>query len=271
MQAKCDLLDGRLRAPSWTEAARLGALLAQGDEIKFDQSAVNCDIPDENRSFNSRTEPTQHIRSAADHKYTDDDDGDCSSIASTSDMTAVGCVSLSSLSGHKDSMGKSKKRKLSKQKPSLDDDDDSDNDIGDTREYSPLHIYEDYVIHVEESVGPMPSDFLRQIAIEHSKLAKTSSKSAKYWLLQSIFKLPGFGEETFSGICVPSSSHHATSISRNRSTETTDWSDYMKTRTHPNCHDNTTAQRCDISVGPHGLLITTTDGQTRFVCILFFY
>lgn len=266
MQAKCDLLDGRLRAPSWTEAARLGALLAQGDEMKFDQNAVNSNIPDEHRSLNVRTETTQHIQSAGDQKYTDDDD-DCSSIASTSDMTAVGCVSLSSLSGHKDSMGKSKKRKLSKQKTSLDDDDDSDNDIGDTREYSPLHIYEDYVIHVEDSVGPMPSDFLRQIAIEHSKLTKTSSKSAKYWLLQSIFKLPGFGEETFSGIYLPSSGHHTTSMSRIRNTETNDWSDYMKTRTHPNFHDNTTAQRCDISVGPHGLLITTTDGQTRLVCM----
>lgn len=86
-------------------------------------------------------------------------------------------------------MGKSKKRKLSKQKLSLDDDDDLDGDAGVVREYSPLHVYEDYVIHVEDGAGAMPPNFLRQIAIEHSKLVKTTSKSAKYWLLQSIFKL----------------------------------------------------------------------------------
>lgn len=261
MQAKCDLLDGRLRAPSWEFAAQLGALLAQGDEIMFDRNALNCEEPYENH--NSFTESTQNIRSTGDHAYTDDD---CSSISSTSDMSAVGCVSLGSLSGHKDSMGKSKKRKLSKQKLSLDDDDDSDSDSGDVREYSPLHVYEDYVIYVEENVGPKPANFLGQIAIEHSKLVKTSSKSAKYWLLQSIFKLSGFGEETFSGIRIPApSTHHTSSQSRNRCNETTDWSDYVKTRANTNCHDNTSAQRCDISVGPHGLLITTPDEQTRFV------
>ncbi|XP_055317355.1 E3 ubiquitin-protein ligase MYLIP [Sitodiplosis mosellana] len=253
MQAKSDLLDGRLQAPDWDSAARLAALLAQGDEIKFDQNALNCDDPDEHRNSITNTIHNGYA------------DNDCSSIVSTSDMTAVGCVSLGSLSSQKDSMGKSKKRKLSKQKLSLDDDDESDNDTGVVREYSPLHVYEDYVIHVEDGVDPMPANFLRQIAIEHSKLVKTSSKSAKYWLLQSIFKLNGFGEETFSGIRMPSSSGHQTSsISRNRSTsETADWSDYVKTRASPSCHDNTSAQRCDISVGPHGLLITTPDEQTR--------
>lgn len=179
-------------------------------------------------------------------------------------MTAVGCVTLVSLGGNKDTMNKSKKRKLSKQS---DDDDESDNEPNDQREYSPLRVYMDYVIHVDDSVGPMPADFLRQIAIEHSKLVKTTAKSAKYWLLQSIFKLNGFGEETFSGIRVTSTSgHHALSIARNRNGESvaTDWSDYVKSRTNTNCHDsNNSAQRCDISVGPHGLLITTSDEQTR--------
>lgn len=258
MQAKSDLLDGRLRATDWECAARLGALLAQGDEVNFDRNAVTCDDIDES---NLRTESTHD---GDEHAYTDDD---CSSIASTSDMTAVGCVSLSSLSSHKDSMSKSKKRKLSKQKSSLDYDDESDNDTADVREYSPLHVYENYVIQVEDGIGPMPANFLRQIAIEHSKLVKTSSKSAKYWLLQSIFKLSGFGEETFSGVRVPSTSaHHTAAVSRNRTAETSDWSEYVKTRAYPNCHhDNSSAQRCDISVGPHGLLITTPDEQTRFV------
>lgn len=269
MQAKSDLLEGRLRAPDWECAAGLAALLAQGDEIKFDSNALNCDDTDAHSSqFTETSNNTTTTTAAAgvDHDYADDD---CSSISSTSDMTAVGCVSLGSLSSHKDSINKSKKRKLSKQKFLLDDDDDLESDAGDVRDYSPLHVYEEYVMHVEDDVGPMPANFLRQIAIEHSKLVKTSPKSAKYWLLQSIFKLPGFGEETFSGIRMPSSSvHHTTSLSRNRSSETTtDWSDYVKTRATHNCHDNTSAQRCDISVGPHGLMITTPDEQTRYVCL----
>lgn len=266
MQAKSDLLDGRLQAPDWDGAARLAALLAHGDEIKFDANALNCDESDEHRAS---------VTTTIHNGYADDD---CSSCSSTSDMTAVGCVSLGSLSSQKDSMGKSKKRKLSKQKLSLDDDDELDGDTGVVREYSPLHVYEDYVIHVEDGAGVQPANFLRQIAIEHSKLVKTTSKSAKYWLLQSIFKLNGFGEETFSGIRMPSASghHNASSLSRHRSssgssstsnTETADWSDYVKTRA--SCHDNTSAQRCDISVGPHGLLITTPDEQTRFVLFSF--
>lgn len=279
MQAKSDLLEGRLRAPDWECAAGLAALLAHGDEIKFDPNALNCDDGDEHDSpFTEATKYSGNASAAAaadaaaatvDHGYADDD---CSSISSTSDMTVVGCVSLGSLSSHKDSVNKSKKRKLSKQKLSVDDDDDLDSDAGDIREYSPLNVYEEYAIHVEDGVGPMPDNFLRQIAIEHSKLVKTSTKSAKYWLLQSIFKLAGFGEETFSGIRIPTSSvHHTMSLSRNRSSETNDWSDYVKTRATHNCHDNTSAQRCDISVGPHGLLITTPDEQTRFVLHLFFF
>lgn len=300
MQAKSDLLDGRLRAPDWETAARLGALLAQGDEIKFDPNALNCDhdsidMQSSHSNFTvsaSSASTSINVASAApaaaassadrttsasipiegnhahsdghsDNAYTDDD---CSSISSTSDMTAVGCVSLGSLSSHKDSMSKSKKRKLSKQRLSVDEGDESDNDIGDVRDYSPLHVYEDYVIQIEDDLGRVPDDFLRKIAQEHAKLVKTPPKSAKYWLLQSIFKLSGFGEETFSGIRVSASStgHPTPSLSRNRSIDATgDWSDYVRARANSSCHDNNTAHRCDISVGPHGLLITTPDEQTR--------
>lgn len=310
MQAKNDLLDGRLRAPDWEFAARLGALLAHGDEIIFDLNALNGGDDDSNDdddtattnatatttivSIDAMTTPNNQTHMA--HRYNSDvdaivsmpmtsthttngttqaldEDDDCNSVASTSDITAVGCVPLGmgmgSLGGSKDTVNKSKKRKLSKQKLSLDnDDDESDNDSIDLRELSPLRVYEDYVIQVEDGAGSMPASFLRQIAIEHSKLVKTMPKSAKYWLLQTIFKLPGFGEETFSGIRVQSTSghHHTTSaITRCRNTESiaTDWSDYVKSRTNTNCHDSSTAQRCDISVGPHGLLITTSDEQTR--------
>lgn len=285
MQAKSDLLEGRLRAPDWESAARLGALLAQGDELKFDPNALSCDHDPidmrSNHSIDTASASTSTSAGAAspslpsidgqhshsdghsDNAYTDDD---CSSISSTSDMTAVGCVSLGSLSNHKDSMSKSKKRKLSKQRLSIDEGDESDNDTVDVRDYSPLHVYEDYVIQIEDDLGRMPDDFLRKIAQEHAKLVKTPPKSAKYWLLQSIFKLSGFGEETFSGIRVstPSSGHQTPSLSRNRSIDATgDWSDYVRARSNSSCHDNNTAHRCDISVGPHGLLITTPEEQTR--------
>lgn len=270
MQAKSDLLDGRLQVQDWDFAAKLGALLAQGDEIIFDRNALNYnedddedDLPDENAiSSSATTTATKHNESEND---------ECTSITSTSDMTMVGCVSIGSLGSHKDSMNKSKKRKLSKQKSSLDEDYDLDNDLSDVQQYSPLHIYEDYVIQVEEFVGSKSTNFLRQIAIEHSKLVKTTAKSAKYWLLQNIFKLPGFGEETFSGIRVPTSSsnHHISLITRHRIGDTNDWSDCVKTRTINNCHENNSDQRCDISVGPHGLLITTPDEQTRYY-ILFY-
>lgn len=254
MQAKSDLLEGRLKVPDWDCAARLGALLAHGDEVKFDRSALTFDDSDKHRTILTDTDRT----------YADDDD-DCKSIASDqSDITVIGCVSLGSLSSH--SLDKSKKRKLSKQKLSFHGL-EADIETNKVHESSPLRVYEGYVMSVEDDAHPMPANFLRQIAIEHSKLIHSSSKSAKYWLLQSIFKLPGFGVETFSGVRVISN-NNATSVSRNRGNETADSSDYQKTRSSHSYHEHSSTQRCDISVGPHGLLIkhhSTPDVQTRLV------
>uniref|UniRef100_A0A1A9WN97 RING-type domain-containing protein n=1 Tax=Glossina brevipalpis TaxID=37001 RepID=A0A1A9WN97_9MUSC len=92
---------------------------------------------------------------------------------------------------------------------------------------SPLRIYEDYVIRpFNEQNSELPDDFLRQIAVEHGKLftLKMPVKSAKYWLLQEIQDLVGYGEEIFSGVTA-----------------------------------NESSVRCDIAVGAHGVKVTTGD------------
>lgn len=239
MQARIDLLEGRLRATDWESAAKLGALLAQGDDLKFDPNALTCDI----------------CESAGDIAYADADSSDATtSSTSSSSSTTIGCASgILGGSSTSNATSKSKKRKLSKQKSTIDDDDEPDTNNGPivVAEYSPLRIYNDYVIQCEDdSAGDMAIDFARRIATEHGKLTKMSAKSARYWLLESIFKLAGFGEETFSGIVVSSaSSGSLLGLSTSPSSATQ--------------HHDSTAQRCDISVGPHGLLITMPDEQTR--------
>lgn len=239
MQARIDLLEGRLRADDWESAAKLGALLAQGDDLKFDPNALTCDI----------CEPSADI-SGDRVTY---ENGDSNESASPS--SSIGCASAILGGGSTgNAISKSKKRKLSKQKSTIDDDDEPDTNNGPVvvAEYSPLRIYNDYVIQQceDDSAGDMPTDFTRRIAAEHGKLTKMSAKSARYWLLESIFKLSGFGEETFSGIVVSTaSSASLLGLSTSPSSTTQ--------------HHDSTAQRCDISVGPHGLLITMPDEQTR--------
>lgn len=244
MQARIDLLEGRLRANDWESAAKLGALLAQGDNLKFDPNALTCDISEPSLSTDTSDDRVTYATA--------------SSSDESSPSSSIGCASAILGGGSGSSTGantisKSKKRKLSKQKSTIDEDDVPDTNSHPivVREYSPLRIYDDYVIQCEDDgVGDMPSDFTRRIAAEHGKLTKMSAKSARYWLLESIFKLSGFGEETFSGIVVST----ATSTS------------LLGLATSPSLaaqHHDSTAQRCDISVGPHGLLITMPDEQTR--------
>lgn len=236
MQARIDLLEGRLRANDWESAAKLGALLAQGDDLKFDPNALTCDISDPSVSTDGS-----------------DDRVTCAN-ENCAEPSSIGCASAILGGGSNgNTISKSKKRKLSKQKSTVDDEDEPDTNSRPVivREYSPLRIYDSYVIQCEDdSAGDMPTDFTRRIAIEHGKITKMSAKSARYWLLESIFKLSGFGEETFSGIVVST----ATSAS------------LLGLTTSPSSatqHHDSTAQRCDISVGPHGLLITMPDEQTR--------
>ncbi|KAJ6645279.1 E3 ubiquitin-protein ligase MYLIP, partial [Pseudolycoriella hygida] len=180
MQAKVDLLEGRLKAMNWENAAKLGALLAQADEMKYNDTYVPAEY--------SIIEPKK--------------------ICDTTNN------------------GKGKKRKLSKQR-SVED------GVGDeisVPQCNRKSIYEKYIIRPDDDeTTDVPSDFIQQIAQEHSKLInlKMSPKSAKYWLLESISKLPRFGEEIFTG---------------------TTGSD---------------ATFCDISVGPHGIAVYKPLEQIR--------
>lgn len=181
MQARLDLLEGRLKAISWENAAKLGALLAQADEIKYDDTYVPADY--------LIIEPKKNC-----------------------DMSCNGKV---------------KKRKLSKQKSV---EDNVGDEISSIPQSKPKSAYENYIIRPDvEDDTDIPSDFIQQIAREHSKLInlKMSSKSAKYWLLESISKLPRFGEEIFTGTTVNDTS----------------------------C--------CDITVGPHGIVVYKPLEQIR--------
>ncbi|XP_037048417.1 E3 ubiquitin-protein ligase MYLIP [Bradysia coprophila] len=182
MQARNDLLEGRLKAISWENAAKLGALLAQADEMKYDDTYVPAEC--------LFTEPKKNCDTSFN--------------------------------------GKGKKRKLSKQRSVEDGVGDDEVSIP---QQKPKSVYEKYIIRpdIEEEDAAIPCDFIQGIAKEHSKLInlKMTSKSAKYWLLESISKLPRFGEEMFTGTTV-----------------------------------NDTAC-CDISVGPHGIVVYKPMEQIR--------
>lgn len=264
MQARMDLLEGRLCAPDWETAAKLSALIAQADEIKFDRNAISSN------SDGTSTTPSEQIVSNNDCNRNNTDNDDASSIASTSEIPNVGCVSLSSLSGSgKDTINKRKKRKLSKKTLSLDNYDEIHVDgVDETCDHSPLRIYENYVIHAEDSCGSKPNNLNYLIGVEHSKLITTTAKSAKYWLLQSIFNLKGFGEETFSGVRVSLATSHNHNHHHQQPNQTP--SNVLINNTFNNCSSsmhnvNNLVQRCDISVGPHGLLISLNDEQLRYV------
>lgn len=250
MQARSDLLEGRLLARDWDNAAQLSALLAHADEVKFNARSLQNDTATIADNASGSGEPIGE-----------------SPLASTSTAASPTQPTHPTHPTHKDTINKSKKRKLSKQKSLLDannhdcnhqslngDDEHSDYGTVTVDEHSPLRVYHRYIVRPDEMAGgDMPADLARRIAIEHSKIVKMPAKSAKYWLLEEIFKLPGFGEETFSGIIVSSTNAAMPAITST-----------------PNCtsssqHDGA-AQRCDISVGPHGLLIATQDEQTRYVC-----
>lgn len=49
MQAKADLLDGRLRARSWSSAAKLAALLCQADGLVFKEASLKSECPLKNK------------------------------------------------------------------------------------------------------------------------------------------------------------------------------------------------------------------------------
>jgi E3 ubiquitin-protein ligase MYLIP len=69
-----------------------------------------------------------------------------------------------------------------------------------TSSASAANIYSEYIIRPSDDFeDPMPENFLDMIAKEHEKLAKYKPSSAKYWLLEEIQSLEGYGEEVFEG------------------------------------------------------------------------
>lgn len=181
MQARLDLLQGRLRPANWSKSAQLSALLAQADRLKYDEAALTAVVVVTQTSADSKSlEPT-----------------------------------------------KCKKRRLSRHKLSIVDVVPAA--AADGHQTNALTPYEAYVLRPEDNSGE-PEGFLREIAKEHAKLVslRMSPNSAKYWLLETVSKLNGFGEEVFSGSTV--------------------------------C-DATAA--CDVSVGPHGIKVTRDQNQIR--------
>lgn len=282
VQAKSDLLSGRLRAADWTTSAELSALLAHADEIKFDANVLKCDQAECSRA----AEWSDPIGST----MRPDETGANNNAPIVSN--SIGCIPTDgNIKVSRNSTLKIKKRRFSRT-PKIDcdnDDDDNDDSSGsngnasdspteanafeqrDKWTQSPLNVYSEYVVRVRESTGRMPSDQLMEIANQHSNLIKSTSKSAKYVLLQTVFRLAGLGEETFSGmrvIATPHAQYASSSITRNRFGETSDWPEHMRLRISSNSHDAESTQRCDIVVGPHGILINSADEQKRLVLIL---
>ncbi|XP_067628305.1 E3 ubiquitin-protein ligase MYLIP isoform X2 [Eurosta solidaginis] len=209
MQARSDLLETRLQARDWTNAAKLSALLCQADGIRFNPQALQAKCPTPVRRNSN----------------------------GPGGRNDVGGEQQNSHSTHKEYVLSFKKRRLSKQKsiehienlhmPTATEEgtttvlathmspasqtaaQESSMCNGGTTENkvtSPLSIYQNYLVYAscgESSVDvEMPEDFYYCIAVEHGKLAtlKMTAKSAKYWLLKQIQELDGYGEEVFSGV-----------------------------------------------------------------------
>ncbi|XP_017090802.2 E3 ubiquitin-protein ligase MYLIP [Drosophila bipectinata] len=237
MQARRDLLEGRLSAPDWSGAAKLAALLCQADGLRFNESSVRAECPIRMRrelaqqqqqmqqqqqqqqrkekenalSFKkrrlSKQKSMEHIETCTlpvattqIHSFSLQPSPSASASASTSACSQTHSNSSSSSPSNSSSQTGLDERLAT----------------------NPLRMYEEYLIQ-PSSEGEPPADYLRQIATEHGKLAKLqmSPKSAKYWLLQSIQDLDGYGEELFSGVTT-----------------------------------NESATRCDIAVGAHGITVS---------------
>lgn len=175
MQARIDLLEGRINPIDWSNSAKLTALLAHADENKFNPDCL--------------TDAVQSI--LLNKNQTNEFDS------------------------------RNQRRRPTKRKSS-----EYENQIIEQPQ-SPLQIYESYQLKIDNSINStVPVNFLLMVAREHEKISKLkmSVKSAKYWLLEEVAKLNGFGEEIFSGVTGENSSP------------------------------------CEVGVGPHGLVVYGAGG-----------
>lgn len=244
MQARRDLLEARLCAHDWSNAAKLAALLCQADCLRFNEQALRAECPmrirqelaqlqlavqqqqqNQNKLEQLRKEK-EHVlsfkkRRLSKQKSVEHIECCALSAASTTVSNNNNNLQPSPSASVSASASTSASSSSSSSSPSNSSSSSSHSGLDERLASNPLRVYEKYVIRTSVDAEP-PINFLRQIAIEHSKLAKLlmTPKSAKYWLLQEIQELSGYGEELFSGVTT-----------------------------------NESATRCDIAVGAHGITV----------------
>lgn len=203
MQVREMLLNRQLRPSDWNCAAKLSALLAHSDGIEFSE-----------RSLLENSNELMETFEQSKHHSTD------------SDFTK-----------------QHKKHKSSRHKTASENCDTKEQNENLQRlQLLKLHDYFNYVIEphfdATEAHDPMPQDLFSVIAKEHEKLSRKnmSQQSAKYWLLEEISFLKGFGEESFHGILV---SNESSTSNRN-------------------------IESVRISVSPHGIYVCQLETQTKF-------
>ncbi|KAH8348776.1 hypothetical protein KR084_010996 [Drosophila pseudotakahashii] len=243
MQARRDLLEGRLTATDWSGAAKLAALLCQADGLRFNEASLRADCPmrmrrelaqqqqqqqqaQQHRLEQQRKEK-EHVLSFKKRRLSKQKSMEhieiCTLPTTTANTSNTSCSLQPSPSASASASASTSACSQTHSNSSSSSPSNSSSQTGlDERLASnPLRMYEEYLIQ-PSSEGEPPADYLRQIAMEHGKLAKLqmSPKSAKYWLLESIQNLEGYGEELFSGVTT-----------------------------------NESATRCDIAVGAHGITV----------------
>lgn len=237
MQARSDLLEGRLCAHDWSNAAKLAAMLCQADGLRFNEQALRAECPmrmlqQQQKLEEQRKEKHEHVLSFKKRR-----------LSKQKSVEHIECCVLSAPSTNNNNNSNSNNNNSLHPSPSTSvsasgssssspsNSSSSHSGLDERLASNPLRIYKKYVILPSADSEP-PVDFLRQIAVEHSKLAKLpmSPKSAKYWLLQEIQDLNGYGEELFSGVTT-----------------------------------NESAARCDIAVGAHGITVIRGEEKERWV------
>lgn len=186
-QARQELLKGRLNGSTWLVAAKLSALLAQAEGLKYNSLCL------------SEQNELEIIKK--------------NSLKSEESLSSI-------IENPKKHKVRPSKRKSSGN--DLDSTGSSNKYLGIRSTKSLLHIYEDCIVRSSTDSETFPENYLQMIAKEHcriSTLYKTQS-SAKYWLLEEMSALNGYGEEIFEGVT---------------------------------CGETIT--KCNIGVEPHGLVI----------------
>lgn len=180
MQARQMLLDGQLKAGNWTSAAKLSALLAHADGIKFIPSFLMenfsllknfIQLRKENKVKEVSEQPSKRRRVKRKSSESEKDENTSNNPTSSSQSDSnQECERLPTIG---------------------------------------LQNYINYLVESNEEVpgtsdSEIPENFLQMIAKEHEKLSRHNMTipSAKYWLLEEISLLKGFGEELFEGTLV---------------------------------------------------------------------